>query len=439
MSAVHDHALAAPASKSKRPTLPAGDAIRAAKLETISATSDEVTSEMFLALARLEDVQMPDALAEAVKAAAEYRPADRLLKQHEAELATLERCADCATSPALARTIMSAASVKIDTWEVCRDHSRGEVIAHTVGRESPHFEAADVAERVLDQVWQRWLRKLDEAAQDILKAPFDGPMDLLLRGQAFTNTLMGVTQANGLPENHEDVEILALAQRDALHEALDKSDDSENTWSEGLERYRAVEAVLTPLNQAWEEKWGSTIQVPADADPELQGQLSAAYAERDAARTLMLAGTPRTLSAILDMMEIVFDHVTGWDVGSYDVRARLAGSTPPKEEEMWNDKNDAHKRAIGRLAQHVARLRDRAMPRDWRDLMTSMERIHNGADAVRRAYELGHDVGCLTSIQLANAPIDQLPILTFENISRFPGQTSMRVGPDGEIRGEVIQ
>lgn len=365
-----------------------------------------------------------------------YRAPEHVTRTHQREMDRLTSLRLCARSQGLACAIHEAMPVKVATFQAGQAHGRAETLLSYLPDNTPHviLEAVRAVEAEMDMGFQEGLRRLDVAAAAVAQAPVGGLSDIMDRADAFVQVL-GNADSDGLPETVEDVAILHGSYRAAIEDLYDRGRvGDDDTFAEGECRLRKVEGRLTYLNRLWDEKWGSVALVPKGADPDLKKQIDAAYAERDAARTLMYAGTPRDVGELLALMEIAFDHVGGVDVTSYEVRDRVIGTEPVEERDMWLDERQSHRRALALIARHAARLRDQTMPKDWRDLMETMARTPNGRDAVWRAYDKGMDAANLKNIQLTGRPADQLPVLMFEQ-----RDGTYWIGPDAAFKGEAAQ
>ena len=390
---------------------------------------DHVTS-------RPDGAEASPAMLAALAAKSNYSFSGYAQRRYAADMSALTTHQVCVRSSALSHLIGEAIELKNAEQAAADAHTLLQVVEATLKQEGgtpEEIAAASEAENAAEKVFMAAREEMEAAATRVANAPFADVRDALARADAYAR-LVG-TREDGEPDCDEDAVAMRNSYRAALEDMHQRSSfDSEDPFDEGENRLQSVEGKLTYLNRQWAEKWGALATVPKDADPELQGQIDEAYAEREAARTLMYAGTPRDVGQLLSLMEIAFDHIGSVDVRSYDARARILGADPVEERDMWEDKNDAHRRALALIATHAARLRDQTLPRDWQDLMASMSLIPNSRDALWRAYDKGMDVQCLRTIQLRGHPVDQLPILVFDQ----PDGTYW-IRPDAAFKGEAVQ
>lgn len=385
---------------------------------------------------RTEGAEPSPAMLAAQAAKANYSFSGYAQRRFAADMSALATHQMCVRSSALARLIGEAIELKKAEQSAADEHTLLQVVEATLKQEGgtpDEVAAAGEAEYAADKNYMAARAEVEAAAARVANGPFADVGDALIRADAYAR-LVG-TQEDGEPDCDKDVVALRNSYRSALQE-MDRLSkiDGDDAFDEGESRLRAVEAKLDVLNRHWEKKWGQVVTIPKDADPDLRRELDEAYAERDAARSLMYAGTPRDIGQLLSLMEIAFDHIGLVDVGSYEARDRNAGAEPLDASKMWRNEDDAHSRALALIARHAARLRDQAMPADWRDLMASVSLIPNGRDAVRRAFEKGMDADCLKSIQLRGHPTNQLPILIFDQ----PDGTYW-IRPDAAFKGEAVQ
>ena len=384
----------------------------------------------------MRDAYIPSpAMQKAQAAAATYNKGAYAEARFAADMDALTTHKICVRSAALGRLIGEAIELKKIEKERADAHTRAQVIECEIkrnGGSDAEIAAGAAAEVEAERVYIAARENMEAAAYEAAHAPFADIGDLLARTDAYAR-LVGTGKDNE-PENTEDCITMRDSYRAALEEMHERTKIDDDAFDVGESRLRSAEGKLTYLSRQWDEKWGSLVIVPEDADPELRSQIDEAYAEREAARTLMYAGTPRDVGQLLSLMEIAFDHIGGVDVGAYEVRARNLGTDPVEERDMWKDNNDAHRRALALIATHAARLRDQSLPRDWQDLMASMSLIPNARDALWRAYDEGMDVQRLKTIQLRGHHADQLPILVFDQ----PDGTYW-IRPDVAFKGEAMQ
>lgn len=194
------------------------------------------------------------------------------------------------------------------------------------------------------------------------------------------------------------VGILMLGSyRQAVVEMLERQ-PSRGDWDDAVAGLREIERRIVGLQAS---------------HPEGDG-LTKAWADRDAAITDLLSMQPPHLDGVLLLLDLVREvrflrARTYWsrakDIDD-DGQVTIADIRAPGELGVA--------RSLSLIAQHVARLRDLEMPRDWRGAMRDLGRIAPGApDTVRNAFDQGMHLPELTNIQLGGLPDSQLPVLHF--------------------------
>jgi len=320
--------------------------------------------------------------------------------RHEAEMDRLSLHRMSVHSEALRAAIDAAIPVKQRAYELGRVHAKAQdaSFAAAVG---PEKEAASRAEAEAEDAWRNMLRQLDAVALTVAHAPFSDLDDVVARAEAFAE-LVGRAGDGDTPNAEEDHVLMLASYRAAVMEMIERQ-PSRGDWDDAAAGLRGIEERIEALE--------ATTNVVA---------LEKAWADRDDAITDLFSMQPPHLDGVLLMIDLIRD-VGHLGRRAYGDRAEAIGVDQITVQSLRRGGEEV-KRALALVGQHVARLRDLEMPRDWRQVMRDLGNWHPGSkDAVRHAFDLGMHKPNLVSVQIAGRPGHELPILHFNGQSVGPG------------------
>ena len=344
--------------------------------------------------AQPEDVDRAVAAAHAAEKALGEEPApkserSRSQVRHDAEMERLSLHRMTVHSEALRAAIDAAMKQKQRTHDLARAHIAADDAADEFDDEGCAQAAAAEA------AWQASRAELDTAALLVAHAPFSDLNDVVARAEAFAE-LVGRPDKDAPPEFDEDHILMLGSYRQAVMEMLERQ-PSRGDWDDAVAGLREIERQIAG--------WGEN---------GIAERRDKAWADRDAAITDLLSMQPPHLDGVLLLLDIVREvrflrARTYWsrakDIDD-DGQVTIADIRAPGELGVA--------RSLSLIAQHVARLRELEMPRDWRGAMRDLGRIAPGApDTVRNAFDQGMHLPELTNIQLGGLPDSQLPVLHF--------------------------
>lgn len=335
--------------------------------------------------------------------------------RHTDEIAALEAAFPKARSAALARAIRNAIPLKEEAHALCKAHGAAEERERDLrlqGADEASLAAAKEAECEAEDLWNAKRGELEAAALGVLEAPVCGPDDIILRAEAFAD-LVGRPAAGALPDCDEDRELMLSSYRAAVEEMKARQPDR-TAWDAAEKALRDAEWRLRCAGDE-EDSLNSAAHVDEGVREDLKARLDQAYADRDVARSALLALDPPDAAALLVQMEIVFDHAAVGDVGTHASRMRLRGEEPITAEYLWAAEGEALWPAFALLAINAAKLADQSLPRDWKEFIDGTGYTHeNFRDAIDQAIRGGQGPRDITSIRLAGPEGDyKLPVLTF--------------------------
>lgn len=353
------------------------------------------------------DPRADDALtaAERASAAAEdqadQKKPGHTQARHEAEMDRLSLHRMSVHSEALRAAIDAAIPVKQRAYELGKAHAKAQdaSFAAAVG---PEKEAASQAEAEAEDAWRNMLRQLDAVALTVAHAPFSDLDDVVARAEAFAE-LVGRVGDSDTPNAEEDHVLMLASYRAAVMEMIERQ-PSRGDWDDAVAGLRGIEERIEALE--------ATTNVVA---------LERAWADRDDAITDLFSMQPPHLDGVLLMIDLIRD-VGHLGRRAYGDRAEAIGVDQITVQSLRRGGDEEVKRALALVGQHVARLRDLEMPRDWRQVMRDLGNWHPGSkDAVRHAFDLGMHKPNLESVLLAGRPEHELPVLHFGEQSVGPG------------------
>lgn len=324
-----------------------------------------------------------------------------------------------------------------------------EAIPEVLALSQVHSEADEPENDTVDEKWAAWdaaRSEVETLARELVALPAESVGAASRRVSLYRKIL---TFTEGAPEGEgldgllaEDAQIMGNAAISAL-EALAGQVPDRTEWDAAVKALRDAEWCLQRAGRE-EDSHARAAFVEEHVRESLKERLDQAYEDRDTARTQLLAMDPPDAGGLLIQMEIVFDHAAVGDVSTYTSRARLHGDVPITAEYLWKADEEALLPAFALLAVNAAKLQDRALPLEWREFIAGTEDPHrNFRDAVHHAIRAGLDPKRLAGIQLAGAPEDELPVLTFKG----PGDQFVYAKPSGcwewrgvsELAGGVAQ
>lgn len=362
------------------------------------------------------------ALEVARRAAAEYQPGHRMRDLHEKQIAGLRQIELCCRSEALRAAVHAAMGVKSAEYEKSVAHCRfQEVWASLKGHDQRVADAAHQEIAPHEAAWMQAWGEVKNAAAAVLNAPAEGPHDFIDRARAYL-FLVGDFVIDGEPTSSlEDDTIDALRSFQLeIERQIHERPDSE-AFHDAEIAYRNHDR---DLNQTGEEVdrlaecIGRGGLVEAHVLKAADRRHEKLVNERHAVADRLLAEEPTDLAGLLTFMEVIFDRGFQIDTGSYAARAQRIAEGPVTCEAMQT--YEGQRRALALIAKHVATLRERELPSDWRALMApggGMRGMHpNAADAIMTAYQTHQlDPATITNVQLSGAPERDLPVLTFQD------------------------
>lgn len=346
---------------------------------------------------------------------------------------------DRATAQRRALAVEAAEALPVAIAAVATDRERDlitrifEAIPDVLSLSQAHSEADEFDKDTVDEKWAAWdaaRSDVETLARELVALPAESVGAASRRVSLYRKIL---TFTEGAPEGEgldglldEDAKIMGSAAISAL-EALAGQEPDRTEWDAAVKALRDAEWRLQCAGRE-EDSHARAAFVEELVRESLKERLDAAYADRDTARTQVLAMDPPDAGGLLIQMEIVFDHAAVGDVSTYASRARLRGDVPITAEYLWHAHDERLLPAFALLAVNAAKLRDRALPREWQEFLASAEDPHsNFRDAAAQAIRAGLDPQRLASIQLAGAPEDELPVLTFKG----PGDQIVYAKPSG--------
>lgn len=309
--------------------------------------------------------------------------------RHEAEMERLSLHRMTVHSEALRAAIDAAMPRKQLAYDLGQVHEAAS-LAFCDATEGAQKEAARAAEEQAEAAWQASRDELDTAALLVANAPFSDLHDVVARADAYAE-LVG----RDVVDFPEDKVIQLGSYQAAIMEMLERQ-PSRGEWDDAVAGLHEIERRIAGLVE--------------NADAERRAK---AYLDRDAAITDLLSMQPPHLDGVLLLVDLVREN---WFLKSrtYRDRAASVGADQVTVSDIRSSGEDGLVRALALIAQHIARLRDLEMPRDWRDAMRDFGRIAPGAaDAVRNAFDQGMHLPELTNVQLGGLPDSQLPVLHF--------------------------
>lgn len=320
--------------------------------------------------------------------------------RHEAEMDRLSLHRMSVHSEALRAAIDAAIPVKQRAYELGKAHAKAQD-ASFAAADGPEKEAASQAEAEAEDAWRNMLRQLDAVALTVAHAPFSDLDDVVARAEAFAE-LVGRVGDSDTPNAEEDHVLMLASYRAAVMEMIERQ-PSRGDWDDAVAGLRGIEERIEALE--------ATTNVVA---------LEKAWADRDDAITDLFSMQPPHLDGVLLMIDLIRD-VGHLGRRAYGDRAEAIGVDQITVQSLRRGGEEV-KRALALVGQHVARLRDLEMPRDWRQVMRDLGNWHPGSkDAVRHAFDLGMHKPNLESVQLAGRPEHELPVLHFGEQSVGPG------------------
>lgn len=340
---------------------------------------------------------------DAMKALADARAAERALGaepaptpecsrsqvRHDAEMERLSLHRMTVHSEALRAAIDAAMTQKQRTHDLARAHIAADDAAD-------EFDDEGCALAVeAEAAWQASRAELDNAALAVAHAPFSDLDDVVARAEAFAETV-GRPDKDAPPEFDEDHLLMLGSYRQAVVEMIERQ-PSRGDWDDAVAGLHEIERRIVGLQAS---------------HPESDG-LTKAWADRDATITDLFSMQPPHLDGVLLLLDLVREARF---LRSRTYRNRAAdvddGQITIADIRAPGELGAA--RSLALIGQHIARLRDLEMPRDWRDAMRDFGRIAPGAaDAVRNAFDQGMHLPELTNVQLGGLPDSQLPVLHF--------------------------
>ncbi|MNQ18920.1 hypothetical protein D3C85_319750 [compost metagenome] len=345
---------------------------------------------------------------DAMKALADARAAERALGaepapkpersrsqvRHDAEMERLSWHRMTVHSEALRAAIDAAMPLKQRAYDLGQVHEAAS-LAFCDATEGVKKEAATTAEDQAEAAWQASRAELDNAALVVAHAPFSDIYDVVARAEAFAE-IVGRPDKDAPPEFDEDHLLMLGSYRQAVMEMIERQ-PSRGDWDDAVAGLHEIERRIVGLQAS---------------HPESDG-LTKAWADRDAAITDLFSMQPPHLDGALLLLDLVRE--------ARFLRSRTYRNRAADVDEGQITISDIRApgelgaaRSLALIGQHIARLRDLEMPRDWRDAMRDFGRIAPGAaDAVRNAFDQGMHLPELTNVQLGGLPDSQLPVLHF--------------------------
>jgi len=337
----------------------------------------------------------------AAEVQAERKKPSHTQARHDAEMERLSRHSMSVHSEALRAAIEAAIPVKQRAFELAQVHEKAGR-AFFAAAPGPEQEAAHQAEATAEAEWQKMRGQLDVAALAVAHAPFSDLQDVVARAEAFAE-LVGRAGDNDAPDFDEDRLLMLASYRGAVLEMIERQ-PSRGDWDDAVAGLRGIEERIGALE--------ATTNVVA---------LEKAWADRDDAITDLFCMQPPHLDGVLLMIDLIRD-VGRLGRRAYADRAEAIGVDQITVQSLRRGGDEEVKRALALVGQHLARLRDLEMPRDWRQVMRDLGNWHPGSkDAVRHAFDLGMHKPNLVSVQIANRPEHELPVLHFGGQSVGPG------------------
>lgn len=346
-----------------------------------------LTTESLVAMKALTDARAAEKALGAEPAPKPERSRSQV--RHDAEMERLSLHWMTVHSEALRAAIGAAMTQKQRTHDLARAHIAADDAAD-------EFDDEGCALAVeAEATWQASRVELDTAALVVAHAPFADLKDVVARAEAFAE-IVGRPDKDAPPEFDEDHLLMLGSYRQAVVEMTERQ-PSRGDWDDAVAGLHEIERRIVGLQAS---------------HPESDG-LTKAWADRDAAITDLFSMQPPHLDGALLLLDLVRE--------ARFLRSRTYRNRAADVDEGQITISDIRApgevgvaRSLSLIAQHVARLRDLEMPRDWRGAMRDLGRIAPGAsDTVRNAFDQGMHLPELTNVQLGGLPDGQLPVLHF--------------------------
>lgn len=343
---------------------------------------------------------------------ATYEPLARGVVRHEREMAALESCAEGAGSPSLARLIRAAAVKKAEAYALERPHNILQYVELNLRSADTPDEAHALAveqERAGEKAWQDARTEAELAGIAVTEAPFADLNDILLRADAYAQ-VVGCDD-DGNVHFDEDAAVMYRSLRYGIEEIVSRQPDR-TAWDVAAEGYRRINQTLDDLGRQEEKIEAGMIHLDPPVLEQFHLDMKDAYDRKDALGNAILAMDPPDAGGLLVQMDVVFDRGHGLDVSKYERRSsalneeqrRIDGQPLMTVERLeTQEANEFHRsgadQGLALLARSAATLRDREMPRDWRELFDTLGWMHkNARDAARQAIRAGVDATAFSGI-----------------------------------------
>lgn len=299
----------------------------------------------------------------------------------------------------------------------CRSTALARAIEDVIKAKTRTFEASCADDRLdtdeTHSAWEMAREDLNEFADILAKAPIANASDALIRAECFVDAV-GRQTGTGLPDNDSGDQPLLIECLRAGLQWLALQEPDPDDWNDAVAAYRRSIREIESASRA-KDGLEQAVLVEDGVRDELEKRQGKAFADRDAARAAILSMEPADVGGLLVQMEVMADRF-GIDLGSYTSREALAGDHIITAAQFWDDADDkdALRRGLALLAVNAAKLRDRSLPADWRDILDGFLSVHDGGrDVLRSAYDANLNAGDLTAVQLQVPNYDREPVLLF--------------------------
>lgn len=331
---------------------------------------------------------------------------------HDLEGAALFSVRYGVRAPALWRLIGEAVALKDEAFRLGQLHTIADE-ARFDARAGEEEEVAEANEANAFAAWNAARDRLQQKADEILVAPFDGPDDLLARAHAYSILIAPSDQDDAEPAGEDDVRAAYQSLRSGIQEMADAHKGTEAFEMAARAYLKHAEAVCT-ISAELDDK-GGRVTFDEGIVEEIGRRLQKQIVERDGFANDVLAERPATASQLALQINIIAAAVTGAST-THASRDRLLAHMPLTVDQIKTDIDVIH-RIFALLLENAERLAQRDLSRGWRDLMAEdwgLVKMHpNTRDVLSLAASKGIDPERFGGIHLVGDDDSHLPQIIF--------------------------